>query len=117
MHFSTKSPDGKMRNAENFLGEGIFMAELYRTEHHPNGFREVPEYVILCGLIYQLVFDGEKKVKLPHYIIREEGRVFRTPKHPDGYNALPQYEIKGYKIYRTAAHEDGPSALPDYIIR
>jgi hypothetical protein len=92
------------------------MAELYRTENHPKGFSELPQYVILCGLIYQLVIKDDIKVKVPHYLIRE-GKVFRTNKHPDGYNELPQYEIRGYKIYRTNTHDDGSCEQPDYIIR
>ena len=67
-------------------------------------------------MICKQVNNEDKKVKIPHYIIRQ-AKVFRTKKHPDGYNALPQYEIRGCKIYHTATHEDGPSDLPDFIIR
>jgi len=91
-------------------------AELYRTENHPEGLSELPQYVILCGCIYKQFIHRDKKIKVPHFIIRQ-AKLFRTKKHPEGYSALPQYEIKGYKIYRTATHEDGPSDLPDYIIR
>ena len=91
-------------------------AELYRTENHPKGSSELPQYVVLCGCLYKQVAKEDKKIKLPYYIIRQ-AKLFRTKKHPDGCSTLPQYEIKGYKIYRTASHEYGPSELPDYIIR
>ena len=91
-------------------------AELYRTENHPKGLSELPQYVVLCGMICKEVIQEDKKIKVPHFIIRQS-KVFRTKKHPDGYNDSPQYEIRGYKIYRTATHENGPSELPDFIIR
>jgi hypothetical protein len=41
------------------------MAELYRTENHPKGLSELPQYSILCGLIYKLVIHDDKKIKVP----------------------------------------------------
>ena len=65
----------------------VFMAELYRTDNHPEGISELPQYVILCGVIYRTVTQSDGKSKIPQYVIRG-GKIYRTNKHPNGYNAL-----------------------------
>ena len=90
------------------------MPELYRTENHPKGFSELPQYEVRCGEIYRTETNEKGYIQPAQYVIRE-GKIYRTENHVDGYNPLPQYKIKGCKIYRATTHKDGPSELPDLL--
>ena len=43
------------------------MPELYRTENHPKGLSELPQYEIRCGLIYRTVVHDDGYIESPQY--------------------------------------------------
>ncbi len=114
MRASVKKMDHLLRKIGG-LKEGP-MANIYRSETHPEGWYGLPEYELREGKIYRTAHHPLGISSLPDYEVRAGDMIYRTVHHPLGISGLPDYELRSGKIYRAKSHPAGCGSTPDYEI-
>jgi hypothetical protein len=89
------------------------MPKLYRTNNHPMGPSDTPDYIIRDGLLYRTIHHPGGWTENPDFELKADGKIYPYA----AKSACAIYEFQNdLLVHRTAAHPLGSGCQADYAI-